>query len=365
MSNSRTRFYWLDLFRFLASLIVLLGHVRRFAFVEFGALPVDQKSLSVAVVYAMTRLGHEAVIIFFILSGFLVGGKAIERIAAGSFRPLDYAIDRITRIMLPLVPSLILTAVIGSIIGSGFNLWHFVGNLFFLQGIFLPWSGVNEPLWSLAYEAWFYVLVWAVGVAVLNRQLHLFSSALLIVVCAVFTKLSPVFLFCWLIGVFAYIRRPKKTSLRYLIFSIIVCLFAITAVQVNHDSVSLSVERYRYLVPTFDISRILLSFGIAIFIRQVILITPTKSHAIKLDVAGTRFAPFSYTLYLTHFPILQLISYLGIDRSPRINLLSIALYFFMVAICIGFAWVFYWLFERRTTELRRWIMDRLPGGGGP
>src|SRR5215813_13613142 len=65
----------LDLLRGWAALIVLLVHVRGASFVEFGSLPPDQKTILVVVLFGLTRIGHEAVLIFFVLSGFLVGGK--------------------------------------------------------------------------------------------------------------------------------------------------------------------------------------------------------------------------------------------------------------------------------------------------
>jgi peptidoglycan/LPS O-acetylase OafA/YrhL len=53
MSKSPTRFFWLDWFRFLAAMVVVLVHARQFAFVEFGALRVDQKSLLFASTYTV------------------------------------------------------------------------------------------------------------------------------------------------------------------------------------------------------------------------------------------------------------------------------------------------------------------------
>jgi peptidoglycan/LPS O-acetylase OafA/YrhL len=353
MEKLQTRFYWLDLFRFLAALTVVIGHARQAAFVEFGKLAIDQKSLIIAICYAFTRLGHEAVIVFFVLSGFLVGGIALERIALGSYRPLDYAIDRFSRIMLPLVPALILTAILGLIIGNDFNFWHFIGNLFSLQGIFVPSFGGNYPLWSLSYEVWFYVLVWAVGVAVFNKRFHLISAAILVLFAAVFTRLSPVYLFCWLIGAFAYVRRPEKSSWLYFIVSIVLSLYGIIGVQIGGDSDSFQANSFRYMVPSHDISMLLLASGIALLIQQAIMIKPKNSFAVKLDSAGTKLAAFSYTLYLTHYPLIQAMSHFGIDRAPRINSVSIALFLLITSVCLGFSLVLYWLFEKRTPELRK------------
>jgi len=86
--------------------MVLLVHARGSAFVEYSALPGPQKNIIVASLFAFTRLGREAVLLFFVLSGFLVGGRLIDRVVRDDFRVVDYALDRLTRILLPLVPAL-------------------------------------------------------------------------------------------------------------------------------------------------------------------------------------------------------------------------------------------------------------------
>ena len=105
----------LDLVRGLAALEVMLSHLRGGNWVEFGALPPSQQTIAVKIFFFGTRLGHEAVMIFFVLSGFLVGGNLVSRIRQGRFKISDYAIDRGTRISIPLVAACVLTLVINDI----------------------------------------------------------------------------------------------------------------------------------------------------------------------------------------------------------------------------------------------------------
>ena len=85
MNKPIEHFFCLDLLRFLAALIVVIGHVKAATFVEFIDLIESDQSLIVAAVFGFARLGDEAVLFFFVLSGFLVGGRAIERMIQGSF----------------------------------------------------------------------------------------------------------------------------------------------------------------------------------------------------------------------------------------------------------------------------------------
>ncbi len=106
-------------------------------------------------------MGLEAVVLFFVLSGFLVGGKVLERIVNGSFDLKAYTLDRVSRIYIPLIPALIFTAVVNCLIcGRPFSVLSLVGNLFGLQGVWsqIPAFAGNDPLWTLSYECWFYVL---------------------------------------------------------------------------------------------------------------------------------------------------------------------------------------------------------------
>ena len=83
--ENKQHFYWLDLIRFLAAFEVVLCHYRGFFFVEYGLLPAEQQNIFSQIFYFATRLGHEAVLIFFVLSGLLVGGKALDKARLGTF----------------------------------------------------------------------------------------------------------------------------------------------------------------------------------------------------------------------------------------------------------------------------------------
>lgn len=156
---------WLDAVRALAALAVMLGHLRGLYFVKWDDLHPDSKSWMNWGAFAATRMGREAVMVFFVLSGYLVGGNAIKCLTSGRFNLKSYAIARLTRLYIVLIPALAFTFYCDSLrlrvepAYSGH--WQldsltFLKNIFFLNGICSPVYGSNSPLWSLAYEFWYY-----------------------------------------------------------------------------------------------------------------------------------------------------------------------------------------------------------------
>ena len=113
--QSIAAFDWL---RFLAAAGVLLHHARGASLVDFGALPASQHNLINAGWFAVTRLGHEAVLVFFILSGYLVGGRALDLAMSGRFDLRRYAIDRCVRIGIVLIPAIAFTGLAGYMLGQ-------------------------------------------------------------------------------------------------------------------------------------------------------------------------------------------------------------------------------------------------------
>lgn len=358
-------FVWLDWLRFLAAFVVLLCHVRAAFLVPYGDLPPEQHTIVVAVAFGLTRLGDVAVIAFFVLSGFLVGGKGAERIGTGTFRSLDYSIDRISRLMVPLVPTLLLSAFIGCLVHKDVSAWHFVGNLFALQGVMVPNFAGNYPLWSLAYEVWFYLLLWAIGTGAAKKSFHIPSALALVLVCAVFTKLSPTYLFCWIVGALAYLRQPKAWSMSGTLCSLSLCVYGVIAVQLASDSVSINVEAYRILIPTREVGVLCFAVGMALFVQQIIRCVPDSQLAQKVERVGTILAAFSYTLYLTHYPILYAIEYYAFGRASRIDAGALGRLLMATVICLVAATMLYWVFEKRTPNVRRWLKTMLQSRSVP
>ncbi|MGB0867661.1 MAG: acyltransferase family protein, partial [Granulosicoccaceae bacterium] len=82
---------WLDLMRFVAAFLVVFSHARTLVFVRYGELDTDSQGAVTMLWFAASRLGNEAVVLFFVLSGYLVGGKVWQRCRQGDFDARLYA----------------------------------------------------------------------------------------------------------------------------------------------------------------------------------------------------------------------------------------------------------------------------------
>lgn len=296
INQKNNYFYWIDALRFLAAFFVLFSHSRNDFFLPFNELPLEQHNLSAFAFYSLGRLGHEAVIIFFVLSGFLVGGANLERIHNNNFNVLNYVIDRCVRIYLPLIASVILFFFVCVLVGKDFDVICAIGNLLNLQCTFV------EPLvsvyWSLAYEMWFYIALMGLSMIVQGKKGG-WGFLILLTTCFMFVSgLEMFYLFIWFIGAFAYLIRPKKKNNVIFIIAILLIGASVIYSQLLTDSnaIHLSIE-----LPTNRfLPELLLSLAICIMIQQLILRKPETMVSIIVEHVFSKLAAFSYTLYLSH-----------------------------------------------------------------
>lgn len=344
----RKHYYWIDALRFLAAFVVLLNHSRGVFFCEYD----DFEGRGGFLFYSLTRMGHEAVLIFFVLSGYLVGGTAIKRIHERTFDVKNYAINRVARIFLPLISAIILYIIVNSISGNAVNYLVCLGNLFSLQGILV--TPLVGPFWSLSYEVWFYILMGIYGILLIKRS---FFSLFLVAICfGVFTVLQPIYLFIWILGAFAFLCQPEKGNKWLFIVSALMMALMIVLYQFNRDAHNISMS-----IPTISIYVIELcfSFFACLFIQQIVLIVPTKRLAIWLERCGSKFAKFSYTLYLVHQTIcLFLFKYWIITPFTSLSFKNMSLYLFLLLIVLLLSSLIYYFFERRTNIVKKILKRR-------
>ncbi len=202
MHGSTPQMPLLDILRFSAALLVMLNHLRADQFLPYGSVYSDNRLVK-QLFYGITCLGHEAVILFFVLSGFLVGGAALRRFWHGTFESGKYFIDRLSRIYIPLIPAMVFTITVCILCDTPFSWLEGMLNILSLQGTFAKAFSGNRALWSLSYEVWCYISCGALLMSFQKRTIFqvFIAMALLVASAVVFYHLKTVYLIAWLVGV--------------------------------------------------------------------------------------------------------------------------------------------------------------------
>lgn len=375
--NKAAHYPWLDVARGVSALLVVAGHCRGAFFPPLST--IASPTLIEQLFYAMTSLGYLAVMAFFVLSGFLVGGSVIR--AGERFRLSDYFTARLCRLWVVLIPALLLTLAVDSITartapaalsGAFFQQWNsgpdpaagfssslstFLGNVVFLQTIAVPVFGTNGPLWSLSCE-FFYYLVFPVIVMGLRP-----ASRLSLPIAAAFAFGAVYFMppgmlqgFCvWLMGVLAFVvsqrlQRPVRSV--WIALSCVLLVMAIAYDKSGRVRTMIGVDTEYVIGTAFSILVICIAHLDADS-------APAGLRRFVLHVGGM-LSRVSYSLYLCHFPILVLIAATFYPASMgRLSWQSGATYALVMAILCGVAIVFWMLFERHTDRLRAWVRSRI------
>lgn len=352
-------YHWLDLLRFIAAFMVLFSHSRNDFFLSWNELPADQHNVFSFIFYTLGRLGHEAVVVFFVLSGFLVGGRGLERVGNKSFDVKSYAIDRFSRIYPPLLTAMGLYYVTCLVIPTeSWNWSTAIGNLFNLQGICCePLVG---PFWSLSLEVWFYVILAFIGIlaATKNSSIKVIGITLITASCSLFVLgFDMHYLLIWFMGAVAYLYRPQKKLNFVLIGSIIGIILFIGLWQVSVDSNSinfpLKLQHTRFI-------EIGLSLMMCLFVQQVILFEPKGNISMFIESKIGKLACFSYTLYLSHRIILMWIFFFyPYKHQGTMTLIDITIYCWCICLTMFFSWMFYLVSEKHSPYLKLTLKKKI------
>ena len=346
--NERERFPALDLCRGLAALAVVAGHVRLLSFATYAS--AGTRPLWSMPLYLLTGLGRQAVVIFFVLSGFLIGRAVLSAVAEARWSWQDYGIRRMARLWTVLIPALVLTAVLDLLRGRPFDGLTFIGNVAFLQTITVPTFGSNDPLWSLAYEFWYYLLFPLLVVAFAKTFQPSARIACAVCALAIGLWLPPIIAaygVIWLMGAAAWsaYRADVRATPLFIAGGVGFCAVLVISKLITSPSEQ------------------------TIFVEDLIL---GASFALMLPRLAARRGPLissgaamSYTLYLTHFPILMfLAAALAIKPQPP-GANAAAMFAALLFAALACSWLMYLLFERHTSSVRRWLHAKLWSAEAP
>lgn len=190
---------YLDLTRFLAAVMVVLAH-----FEYFGAVPQGAWGI-------VPEMGREAVIVFFVLSGFVIAATVAQQ------RPSAraYAVARLSRLYSVALPVLLLGLACAFAVRAFTDLGPPRGYVLDKLYVYVPfhllflgqhWTLAEvppymEPYWSLNYEAWYYLLFGLACYLDGRRRILLMALALVLMGYKLWLLL-PV----WLAGAWLYRR---------------------------------------------------------------------------------------------------------------------------------------------------------------
>lgn len=292
---------YLEIIRITATLLVFVAHSSSF-YQPLAHLNEEAK------------LGRDGVVIFFVLSGYVISWCASEKERS----PLNFAINRASRIYSVAIPAILLGAVASLFIAYSTGSheidypfhkpWlylpiylSFVGNFWHLNEV----PPHNFPYWSLNYEVWYYVIF---GVFFYVRT-HLrwpLILALLLLVGPSLIQLFPL----WIAGSILYFARERiriRTSFARLLMVLSILAFLV----VKMLSLDTALDQYNSVLwkflpdPRASPSQLLGDYLLGcIIVANFIAALNCDFSFSKQAAQKIRYvASFSFSFYLFHIPV--------------------------------------------------------------
>jgi peptidoglycan/LPS O-acetylase OafA/YrhL len=380
--NQTDRQLHIDFLRGVAAQLVLIGHAFSL-FVLKSSSTVSGNEISTHwITQTLWRFigifvgrGADAVVVFFVLSGLLVGASVIRQIEANRFQFGDYIVKRIVRLQTVILPGLLISGVLIWLsfqLGAGASVivqntpWYPVDwpvqesmsmstlacNAVFLQTIFCSQYAHNSSLWSLTNEFHYY-LAFPMILLVLTA-----SKQSLAVRFACFIG------FCLVVGLWLYPYWNSAQFYRSLQFFTGGLIWIVGAyVPWGLSKYGKPFNSYFSHVMWFAVAALLLllylkSVGSVRTLSVVLLTIWLLSYADTLNKWLGRselisrsvklLSDFSFSLYVIHVPILfvflSFFDELLVKQLPTLS--GLVVFAFILLITNFLAYGFYFLFEK-------------------
>ncbi len=320
---NRSTSIYLDLVRFLAAVAVLLTHL---AYPRFSG----------GLLLPLRTYGNDAVMVFFVLSGYVIAYTAATR----DLDVRTYLLNRCARLYSVAIPAIVLTIVFdqaGRLLDpsqyAGFwyrdaqPVWRVLTALTFTNELwFNSWRlFTNGPYWSLGYEFWYYCLFAAAW------YFRGFARwALLIAGCLLVGPKVLLLFPIWLFGVWVYrvnVRGDVSPTVGTLLF--VGSLLAYVAFRLSGMRDALLEWSYFQFGVHFVEHSLHWSneFVASYFLGLLVAANFIGCQAISKSLAPTleRIAPvvrdwagYTFSIYLFHYPLLQFLGATGLfdPKSP-------------------------------------------------
>ncbi|MFT6406591.1 MAG: peptidoglycan/LPS O-acetylase OafA/YrhL, partial [Arenicella sp.] len=290
----------LESLRGFAAIYVVLHH----------ALPreIDVFGVNLGLLF---RFGQEAVILFFLLSGFVIN-YSFQKGSNRSFS--NYFYKRAMRIYIPLILVMLLGWLIASSRVDGWanpQLIQLLLNLLMLQDIgfkpnviVAPYMG-NSPLWSLSYEWWFYMLYYPIQRYIVSTALQqrlVYSVAvlatLIYIISPTFIPRILMYLSIWWMGValsnvYLSNQRISFRKIRFALFGLaLVCIVNLLNIALAPEIESVGVH------PLLEFRHH--AFALLVVSGALVWQHFKWRYFDRLFRPFLIFAPMSYAIYISH-----------------------------------------------------------------
>lgn len=346
---------YMDVLRLVAAYFVVLFHLK----INGIGVPL--------VLDKIPNHGHDAVVLFFVLSGYVIAAT-VDRKKIFGWK--DYFLDRAARVYSVALPTLVLCAVVAisinalnvgdgsSEVVSGLLTSSLINLVFMGQSWQLEeWVAYNQPYWSLCYEVMYYALF---GVAVFAKGFWRWGGLLLVALLA-----GPKVLLllpCWLMGVAAYHWRdkwPLSWQMAVLVGFVLPPLFLVLLNKLGFGPTvrqfldDLVVNRKDTLEFSADF---LIDYVTAILVA--VNLYAARFLPLQFPAVITSFfrkgAAMSFTLYLMHMPMIyMIINFVGEKRHSM-------LWFVLAALGVPLLCFFMSQFtEFKRANVRNWLATRI------
>ncbi|MDB5138672.1 MAG: hypothetical protein JWR12_588 [Mucilaginibacter sp.] len=281
-------------------------------------------------------LGHVAVVVFFVLSGYVIAYTTITN-NRGYFH---YITARLSRLYSIVIPALIITLIIELFV------WHINPSLhaeysrgspwlrYILSALFLNESWLlsaappfNGPLWSLGFEFWYYAIF-----GLFFYKGNGWKSYLLpLLACLIAGPKILIMMIIWLSGYFAYkIPRPIIEHQSMYIILLIICGFLIVS-YIPPMPFKLGGAPF-YFANQFITDWI---FGLSIACILWILPLNGDSNKKSKTVKKLRtIADLTFPVYVLHYPFIILFRCIFPERMNDINQFFVAVFSVLLSCCI-------------------------------
>lgn len=281
------------------------------------------------------RFGPEAVIVFFVLSGFVIK-YTYQKSADKSFK--YYFTRRFIRLYIPLFFIFLLGYGIkcyseGTLANPDWR--TLLGNIFMLQDVISQKPNVisaaymgNGVLWSLSYEWWFYMLFFALATYINSDKLNKWVNILVLVAAASYiiypfmvNRLAMYFAIWWIGVRFAetYIKGEQYSLRSIMPYAYV--LFGITAILALNLYIHFGYTKiYSYPLVAYPFIELRhFVFAIMVMFGAIIWKNLNWYGFNALFGVFKYLAPCSYVIYISHHYLVVEASYLSFINNKVIE----------------------------------------------